>query len=114
MRKRGQKISFWTTQKEQDRIRRLAKKAGMGEGDYLRRTALGARIVNLPGLTGTLRELKAVGRNLNQLTLLSHTGRITVPDLRQTTEALERAYAAVNRLFETGAILTDPTTDGNL
>ena len=99
MRKRGFKISFWTTQKEQEKIRRLAKSVGMGIGEYLRRVSLGKQIMPVSGLDANLRELKSIGRNLNQLTLLSHMGKIKVPDLRQATDALERNYAAINRLL---------------
>ena len=111
MRKRGQKISFWTTEKEQKRIRRLAKSAGMGEGEYLRRTALGKQILQVSGLDEILRELKAIGRNLNQITLLTHMGKITAPNLRSVAEALERNYAAIDRLL---TVPTGEPTDGDL
>ena len=114
MRKRGRKISFWTTKKEQERIRCLAKSTDMGEGEYLRRAALGKQILQVSGLDGILRELKSVGRNLNQLTLLSHLGKITVPDLRSVVEALERNYAAIDRLLTEPVNGKEAETDGDL
>ena len=111
MRKRGQKISFWTTEKEQEKIRRLAKSVVMGEGEYLRRAALGKQILQVSGLDEILRELKAIGRNLNQITLLSHMGKITAPNLRSVAEALERNYAAIDRLL---TVPTGEPTDGDL
>ena len=114
MRKRGQKISFWTTEKEQKQIRRLAKTAGMGEGEYLRRAALGKQILQVSGLDEILRELKAIGHNLNQITLLSHMGKITSPDLRPTMEALDRNYTALDRLLTEPSDPREEPDDGDL
>ena len=46
--------------------------------DYLTTCALGKKIVRVGGLDDLLSELKAQGRNLNQLTTLANMGRITV------------------------------------
>ena len=55
-----------------------AKSAGMTITDYLTTCALGKEIVRVEGLDDLLSELKAQGRNLNQLTTLANMGRITV------------------------------------
>ncbi len=46
--------------------------------DYLTTCALDKEIVRIDGLDNLLAELKAQGRNLNQLTTLANMGRITV------------------------------------
>jgi len=46
--------------------------------DYLTTCALGKRIIRMDGLDAVLTELKAQGRNLNQLTVLANMGRLTV------------------------------------
>ena len=46
--------------------------------DYLCLCGLGKKIVQVDGLDQVLTELKAQGRNLNQLTTLANMGRITV------------------------------------
>ena len=46
--------------------------------DYLTTCALGKGIVRVEGLDDLLSELKAQGRNLNQLTTLANMGRITI------------------------------------
>ena len=51
-------------------------------------------------LKPVLTELKAIGRNLNQLTMLAHQGRITTVNLTAATEALTRNYIAINGLFD--------------
>ena len=46
--------------------------------DYLITCALGKEIVRIDGLDNMLSELKAQGRNLNQLTTLANMGRLSV------------------------------------
>ena len=55
-----------------------AKAAGMTVTDYLTACALGKEIVRVDGLDNLLSELKAQGRNLNQLTTLANMGRLAV------------------------------------
>ncbi len=59
-------------------IHQRAKSAGMTVTDYLTTCALDKEIVRIDGLDNLLAELKAQGRNLNQLTTLANMGRITV------------------------------------
>ena len=54
-----------------------------------------------------LSELRAWGRNLNQLTVLAHQGHIESANLREATEMLGKVYEAVNRLLtEEGQVVT--------
>lgn len=57
-------------------IQYRAKQAGMTVTDYLVTCALGKEIIQVNGLDEILSELKAQGRNLNQLTTLANMGRI--------------------------------------
>ena len=59
-------------------IHQRAKSAGMTVTDYLTTCALGKEIVRVNGLDDLLSELKAQGRNLNQLTTLANMRRLTV------------------------------------
>lgn len=59
-------------------IHQRARAAGMTITNYLTTCALGKEIVRVDGLDDLLSELKAQGRNLNQLTTLANMGRITV------------------------------------
>ena len=61
-----------------DRIRNKAQEFGLTVTDYLCLCGLGKRIVRVDGLDQVLSELKAQGRNLNQLTTLANMGKITV------------------------------------
>ena len=59
-------------------ITQRAKSAGMTVTDYLTTSALGKEIIRIDGLDDLLSELKAQGRNLNQLTTLANMGHISV------------------------------------
>ena len=57
-------------------IQEQAKAAGLTVTDYLCYSGLAKEIVRVEGLEQVLSELKAQGRNLNQLTTLANMGRI--------------------------------------
>ena len=76
--KKTEIITARMTAADKKAIRQCAKAAGMTVTDYLTTCALGKDIVRVDGLDDLLSELKAQGRNLNQLTTLANMGRITV------------------------------------
>lgn len=61
-------------------IHQRARAAGMTVTNYLTTCALGKEIVRVDGLDNPLSELKAQGRNLNQLTTLANMGLLTSHD----------------------------------
>ncbi len=87
------------TEKELEAIGKIAAKTGMGDGEYLRTSALGKTIYQVEELKPILHELKGIGRNLNQLTMLSHQGVVRTVNLTATVEALGRCYQAINKLY---------------
>ena len=76
--KKTEIITLRVTSKTKDRIRAKAQKLGLTVTDYLCLCGLCKRIVRVDGLDQVLSELKAQGRNLNQLTTLANMGKITV------------------------------------
>ena len=66
------------TPADKKEIQKRAKKAKMTVTEYLTVCGLGKEIVEITGLEEVLSELKAHGRNLNQLTTLANMGRIEV------------------------------------
>lgn len=76
--KKTEIITARMTPKTKVEIQRLAKRAGMTVTDYITTCALGKEIVRVDGLEEAVTELKAQGRNLNQLTTLANMGRIQV------------------------------------
>ena len=71
-------ITARMTPEDKQKIEQRAANAGMTVTDYLTTCALGKKIVRVDGLDKILAELKAQGRNLNQLTVLANMERLTV------------------------------------
>ncbi len=71
-------ITARMTPEDKQKIEQRATSAGMTVTDYLTTCALGKKIVRVDGLDTILAELKAQGRNINQLTTLVNMGRVTV------------------------------------
>ena len=84
-------ITARMTLTDKERIQKKAAQAGMTVTDYLTTCALGKEIVRAEGIDEILMELKAQGRNLNQLTTLGNMGKLTV--LRG--DDLADGYAAI-------------------
>ena len=76
--KKTEIITARMTPADKKAITQRAKAAGMTVTDYLTTCALGKEIVQVDGLDDLLSELKAQGRNLNQLTTLANMGRLSV------------------------------------
>lgn len=71
-------ITARMTPEVKQQLQERAQDANMTLTDYLCICGLGKEIVRVEGLDGVLSELKAQGRNLNQLTTLANMGRLTV------------------------------------
>ena len=76
--KKSEIITLRVTPRIKRIIQEQAKAAGLTVTDYLCLCGLGKEIVRVDGLDQVLSELKAQGRNLNQLTTLANMGKITV------------------------------------
>ena len=76
--KKTEIITLRVTPQTKDRIRAKAQELGLTVTDYLCLCGLGKKIVQVDDLDQVLSELKAQGRNLNQLTTLANMGKITV------------------------------------
>ncbi len=117
-RERDKKISFWATDVERRKIKKIIEKSGLSQREYLLGAALGRTIYQVNKLKPMLAELKAVGRNLNQLTVLSHQGKITAVNLTEAVSTLQKIYAAINVLYDIcdGVITSgsEVSDDGNL
>lgn len=90
--------AFRVTEKDLDAIKSKAKKAKMTVTDYITKAALGKEIVIIDGLPEIVSQLKKIGNNLNQLTMLSHQGVINTVKLDETEETLTAIYWKINDL----------------
>lgn len=76
-------------------IKRKAEQANMNFTEFITASALNKQITVIDGLDGVLREQKAIGRNLNQLTTLCNMGIIQNPEL----QAIKEQYGKVMELL---------------
>lgn len=82
MRKRNKTISIRCTEDEYSRVHQRAERYGLKLNEFVLKTALGKKIIVAQGLDEVVRQQKAIGNNLNQLTRLAHEGKVSVIDLK--------------------------------
>ena len=76
--KKTEIITLRVTPQVKERIRAKAQELSLMVTDYLCLCGLGKKIIRVDGLDQVLSELKAQGRNLNQLTTLANMGKVTI------------------------------------
>ena len=74
----------------------------MSQSEYVIRCCLGRQIVVMDGLKEVLQQQRAIGNNLNRLTVLANMGRITTVDLERTARELADISAVLRGLQEQG------------
>ena len=107
VRTRAQVIAFRVTPAEAKKLREKVRRSGLNQQEYLLRAALEQQILVIHELKPILTELCAWGRNMNQLTVLAHTGHVQTVYLNELTEALGKTYEALNGLLtEKGSVIS--------
>ena len=91
--KKEKRLTFRVTPEQYERIVAEAEAADMTPAAYARAATLHQQVKVFPGLAEITHELKGIGRNLNQLTVLAHEGKIRTARLDETSEALRHLYA---------------------
>ena len=90
--KKEKMFAMRMSQTDYDRIQHKAGQAGMSITGFLTASALDKNIVVVDGLDKVIAELKAVGKNLNQLTTLCNMGRITCLDLIEIKSSFGKVF----------------------
>ena len=70
--KKDKQFSIRISKQDLETIRRKAAQAHMSQSDYVTSCCLGKKIIIIDGLKEVLRQQKAIGNNLNQLTVLAN------------------------------------------
>lgn len=65
---------------------------------YLVQCGLGKKIVRVDGLQEILSELKAQGRNINQLAVLANMGRISSLQIEDLLNVYTKVYSALEKI----------------
>jgi hypothetical protein len=85
-------FAFRVAERDLNAIRVKAAQTKMTVTDYLVACALGKKIIVVEDLPKAISEMKAIGRNLNQLATLANMGRITSVRLDEVRESFARIY----------------------
>jgi len=92
---KDKKLSIRISEQDLAAIHRKANTAKLSVTDYVTRSCLNKQIIVVDGLENIIREQKAIGKNLNRLTLLCNMGRVSVADLSE----VKGEYARLNELL---------------
>ena len=101
--KKDIKFSTRMASADREKIRALAQKAGLSMSDYVTACCLGKRIVIIDGLKDVLRQQKAIGNNLNQLTVLANMGKVQFANLDSAVHEFSKINTALRKMQEGGA-----------
>lgn len=83
-------------------IKKKADKAKMNFTEFVTMSALDKPIIIIDGLDKVLKEQKAIGRNLNQLTMLCNMGKIVCPGLSEMIDRYSAVYDRLNDITGRG------------
>jgi len=101
--KKDKQFSIRIAAQDLETIRRKAAQAHMSQSDYVVSCCLGKKIIILDGLKEILRQQKAIGNNLNQLTVLANMGKVQFANLDSAVQAFAKINTALRELQEGGA-----------
>ena len=90
---KDRKMSIRISDEDLKILHEQAEKAKLTLTDYITKTCLAKQIVVIDGLDEVIRQQKAIGKNLNRLTVLSNMGKISSVNLEHLTEE----YASLNK-----------------
>ena len=101
--RKNKQFSILISTQDLEMIRGKAAQAHMSQSDYVISCCLGKKIIILDGLKEVLRQQKAIGNNLNQLTVLANMGKVQFANLDSAVQAFAKINAALRELQEGGA-----------
>ena len=100
--KKDKQFSIRISTQDLETIRGKAAQAHMSQSDYVTACCLGKRIVILDGLREVLRQQKAIGNNLNQLTVLANMGKVQFANLDAAAQAFAKINVTLRQMQEGG------------
>lgn len=95
-------FSIRIAQEDLDTIRHKARQAHLSQSDYVTRCCLGKQVVVVEDLKDVLKQQRAIGNNLNQLTMLANMGRISAVNLDGMTRELAVLSEILREIAERG------------
>ena len=96
--KKTKRINARATEEEYEKIFLKSKESKLSISDYIILSALGEQIVVINHLKDMVHNVAKIGNNINQLTVLAHTERIKVVDLKEFKNELNKIWQALDEL----------------
>ena len=100
--KKDRQFSIRISEQDLETIRRKAAQAHMSQSDYVTACCLGKRIMILNGLREVLWQQKAIGNNLNQLTVLANMGKVQFANLDAAAQEFAKINVTLRQIQEGG------------
>ena len=97
---KDKKLSIRISEADLIKIHDKAAKSKLNFTEYVTKSCLGRQIFVVKGLDEVLREQKAIGRNLNQLTTLANMSRVKCINLSELTEQVANVNQTLFSLLE--------------
>ncbi len=79
-------------------IKEKAEKVNMNFTEFVTVASMNKPITVINGLSDVLKEQKAIGRNINQLTTLCNMGKIVCPDLQELKQQYAEVLTTLNEI----------------
>ncbi|MCR5652640.1 MAG: MobC family plasmid mobilization relaxosome protein [Ruminococcus sp.] len=97
---KNKKLSIRISEKDLQKIHQRADKARLSITDYVTQSCLGNQIIVVEGLDEVIRQQKALGRNLNQLTTLCNMGKVSFSNLDKLVDECVEINKTLSKLLQ--------------
>lgn len=97
---KSRKLSIRISDEDLQTLHHKAERAKLSLTEYVTKCGLGKQIVVINGLDEVIRQQKAIGRNLNQITTLCNMGKIDCVNLQLLTEEYITLNQTLTKLLD--------------
>lgn len=97
---KDRKLSIRISGEDLQTLHHKADKASLSITDYVTKCSLGKQIFVIDGLDEVIRQQKAIGRNLNQLTTLCNMGKVDCMNLQPLTDEFAKLNQTLTELLD--------------
>lgn len=95
---RTRKMTFRLTEDEYKVIKNKVSELGISQQQFLLKTALGKKIINIKEYQSVMLQIKKIGTNINQIAKhANETGIITDCEIADVKEGLDNIWRLLNR-----------------
>ena len=98
---KNKKLSIRISDADWQRFHEKAEQANMTLTEYITDCCLGKQIVVIDGLDEVIRQQKAIGRNLNQLTTLANMGKVNTVYLKELADVYGQVGDLISDILKT-------------